>query len=75
MRKADELTDPKSCLSRARSDEWTFVLLGRDDASPTTIRFWAGERVRLGKNTWSDEQIIQALECAYRMEEERGAES
>jgi hypothetical protein len=30
MKKFDELTDPKSCMSRAREDEWTFVLLGRD---------------------------------------------
>lgn len=73
MRKADELTDPKSCMSRARDDEWTFVLLGRDATAPATIRFWASERVRLGKNTWFDEQIIAALDCAYQMEQERGA--
>jgi hypothetical protein len=66
--KREELTNPKSCMSKARDDELTFVLLERDDAAPTTIRFWAFERVRLGKNTQNDPQIREALECARRME-------
>jgi hypothetical protein len=60
MRKRDELTDPKSCMSRARDDEWTFVLLGRDLAAPVAVRAWIDERIRLGKNRPDDEQIVEA---------------
>ncbi len=49
MLKRDELADPTSCLNRARDDEMTFVLLGRDAAAPAAIRAWAEERIRLGK--------------------------
>lgn len=49
MRKRDELTDPNSCINRAREDEWTFVLLGRDKAAPVAVRAWVEERIRLGK--------------------------
>lgn len=71
MLKRKELTDPKSCMSRADDDEMTFVLLGRDLAAPATIRFWVAERIRLGKNTESDPQIVEALECAAWMERHR----
>lgn len=72
MRKCDELTDPKSCLSRAAGHEMTFVLLGRDAAAPETIRFWIRKRIELGKNLPTDPQITEALECAQQMEDERG---
>lgn len=72
MIKREELTNPASCMSRARDDEMTFVLLGRDAAAPATIRFWANERIRLGKNTASDPQIVEAFACAAAMEVERG---
>lgn len=71
MRKSRELTDPRSCMSRARDDEMTFVLLGRDAAAPATIRFWAAERIRLGKNKPDDPQILEALSCAEHMEAAR----
>lgn len=71
MIKRKELTDPKSCMSRADNDEMTFVLLGRDLAAPTAIRAWVAERIRLGKNTEQDAQIIEALECAEWMERHR----
>lgn len=60
MRKVDELTNPNSCLSKARSDEWTFVLLGRDRAACIAVRAWIEERIRLGKNTADDPQIQEA---------------
>jgi hypothetical protein len=60
MRKRDELTDPTSCMSRARDEEWTFVLLGRDRAAPVAVRAWIEERVRLGKNVRTDAQIVEA---------------
>lgn len=71
MRKQDELTNLKSCMSRARPDEMTFVLLGRDAAAPAAIRAWVAERMRLGKNQRDDEQIVEALECADAMDAER----
>ena len=60
MRKRDELTDPTSCVSRARDDEWLFVLLGRDRAAPVAVRAWINERIRLGKNKHDDPQIVEA---------------
>lgn len=71
MKKRDELTNPASCMSRAREDEWTFVLLGRDAAAPDTIRAWCQQRVALGKNTMEDAQIHEALACAAAMEAAR----
>lgn len=38
MIKSRELSDPNSCMSRAKDDEMTFVLLGRDAAAPQAIR-------------------------------------
>ena len=67
MRKRDELTNPASCMSRAKDDEMTFVLLGRDRAAPVAIRAWVEERIRLGKNKRNDPQILEALECAQKM--------
>jgi len=73
MRKRDELTNPNACMFRAGNDEMTFVLLGRDAAAPETIRFWAWERIRLGKNKPDDPQIQEALACAETMERERAS--
>lgn len=70
MRKSQELTDPRSCMSRALDNEMTFVLLGRDVAAPVAIRAWIEERIRLGKNTRDDSQILEALACADTMEGE-----
>ncbi len=73
MIKSEELQDPRSCLSRARNDEMIFVLLGRDIAAPAAIRAWVAERIRTGKNKWEDGQIVDAMQCAARMEEEERA--
>lgn len=71
MIKREELTNPKSCMSRAGDHEMTFVLLGRDAAAPAAIRAWIDERVALGKNMPSDEQILEAQHCADYMEQQR----
>lgn len=68
MIKRDELTNPESCMSRARDDEMTFVLLGRDKAAPLAIRSWVMERIRLGKNKPEDPQVMEALACAKAMD-------
>lgn len=71
MRKRDELSNPASCLARARDEEMLFVLLARDAAAPPAIRAWVKERIRLGKNREGDEQTTSALECAETMARER----
>lgn len=68
MIKSRELTDPFSCLNRAAGDEMCFVLLGRDAAAPVAIRAWIEERIRLGKNTADDSQILEAVACMERMQ-------
>lgn len=67
MLKRDELTNPNSCLNKARDDEMTFVLLGRDSAAAVTIRMWIEARILLGKNTRDDAQIREAEACAAEM--------
>lgn len=71
MRKRDELNDSESCLNKARDDEYIFVLLARDPAAPIALRAWVAERIRIGKNAPEDAQIVEALDCARRMELER----
>jgi hypothetical protein len=71
--KKEELSNPDSCMSRAKDDEMTFVLLARDAAAPSTIRVWCEHRIGLGKNVWNDPQILEALKCADEMERQRGS--
>lgn len=73
MRKRDELTDPNSCMSRAKDDEWTFVLLGRDTAATVAVRAWIQERIRLGKNKPDDPQIVEAEGWIQNVESEQVA--
>lgn len=70
MRKKDELSREHTCMQHAHPEEMVFVLLSRDAAAPVAIRAWVSERLRLGKNVETDEQIVEALECARVMEEE-----
>jgi hypothetical protein len=71
MIKREELTNPKSCMSRAADGEMTFVLLARDVSAPFAIRTWVAERIRRGKNKWDDPQILEAEHCADYMEQQR----
>jgi hypothetical protein len=70
MRKKDELSNKNTCTQTAHPDEMMFVLLSRDAAAPVAIRAWIAERLRLGKNTASDQQIVEAEACAQAMESE-----
>jgi hypothetical protein len=70
MRKKKELSEPGTCMDRAHPEEMTFVLVGRDPAAPATIRAWAEERIRLGKNERGDLQITEALNAANIMTDE-----
>lgn len=71
MIKSEELMNPASCMSKARPEEMTFVLLARDLCAPLAIRAWAEARIATGKNQRSDLQIIQAFDCARVMERQR----
>jgi hypothetical protein len=68
MLKSKELSDPNSCLNKAKPDERLFVLLARDPAAPEVIRYWIRRRLWIGKNKPNDPQILEALECARLME-------
>jgi hypothetical protein len=71
MIKFDEVHRRGSCLDMAFMDERLFVLLARDAAAPAAIRAWIAERIRLGLNKEGDTQIIEARDCAEKMEAER----
>ena len=71
MLKRDELSNPQSCMSRARDDEMTFVLLERDPATAITIRFWVMERLRIGKNSIDDSTIWNALRIAEEIDKSK----
>lgn len=67
MKKCDELSNPKSCLSKARNDERIFVLLERDEAAPAAVEAWATERVRIGKSREDDQEITEAKNWAHEV--------
>ncbi len=67
MKRLKEIQDPKSCLNKAYDQEMVFVLLARDAAAPVAIQAWINERIRLGKNTADDNQILDAYECILAM--------
>ena len=71
MIKKEELSNPNSCLNRARDDELVFVLLGRDPTTPAVIKYWMAERVRLGKNKWEDDQIREAAKVVRFLERKK----
>lgn len=66
--KLEHLANPNSCMNKANDEEIVFVLLARDEAAPICIDVWCMERIRLGKNTMEDAQIVEAMECAKQMQ-------
>lgn len=60
MRKSQELSDPTSCLNKARPNEMLFVLLGRDVSAVEAVRAWIDSRIAKGKNALDDPQIKEA---------------
>lgn len=62
---------PNDCHANALPHEETFTLLARDPAAPRAIYHWIHERVMIGKNRGHDPEIIEARECAQRMEQQR----
>lgn len=72
MRKSLELSDPNSCLHKARADELLFVLLERDAAAPDTIREWIRKRIELGLNVSTDDKIVEARQWIAQVEQALG---
>ena len=71
MRKRDELADPNSCINKAREDEWTFVLLGRDPSAEVAVRSWIEHRILIGKNKPDDPKIVEAEQWITNVRAER----
>lgn len=65
MIKVEEINNPNSCLNKAKDGEMLFVLLARDPAFASTVRFWIQERIRLGLNAEQDVKIQEAANCAH----------
>lgn len=61
----------EGCLSRALPHEMAFTLLGRDPAAGYAIRAWVQMRVMLAKNKLYDPEIVEALDCANAMDDQR----
>jgi hypothetical protein len=67
VKKIDELTDPESCLSKAKDDELIFVLLARDPCAASAVEHWIRERVRRGINKLSDAKIVSAIQWCQQV--------
>ena len=64
MKKLDEMTDPKSCLSKAADDEPVFVLRAKDKLAPGVVRMW----VELARGVHEPEKLEEATRLATLME-------
>lgn len=69
MKKAEELRNPKSCLSKAQSGEMIFVLRANDLLFAQTVRHWAA----MADGVHEEEKIAEALRCADAGEQWRDA--
>jgi hypothetical protein len=63
MKKRDELTDPRSCFSKAADDEPLFVLRAQDFTAPATILDWL-----LHNPDLPDDKHDEAIACIEAME-------
>lgn len=63
--KREELSNPKSCLSKAADDEPIFVIRAQDKYSSILVRLWIG-LARLGD--CSPYKIWEAETCAQTMD-------
>ena len=60
MTKRENIDNPDSCWNKAKDDDIVFILKDTDETMAATIRFWMGERLRMGLNILTDSKIIQA---------------
>lgn len=73
MTKNEVLADPNSCFNRAGPATRMFIGLDWDPAVPPMIRAWALERLKLGLNKQTDDQIISAFALADEIEQNLAA--
>ena len=64
MLKHYELSSPKSCLNKARTDEPVFVLRAKDPVAAMTIRHWA----TMSEDLQGKAKLQDALALADAME-------
>lgn len=67
--KAEELSNPNSCLSKAADDEPIFVLRAKDPLAADLVREWAMLAARHGEH--EDAKCVEALAHARHMEQWR----
>lgn len=68
MFKHEELADPCSCWNKAGDNTFVFILIDMDEAMAATMRFWIGERIRLGLNKPGDFKLLCAEQKAEQVE-------
>lgn len=59
---------PYDCYTKALPNEEMFVLLARDRLAPAVVRYWIELKIANGHDK-DDPKMIEAGECADRMEE------
>lgn len=64
MKKSDELKSPKSCLSKAASDEPLFVLRAKDPLAAQVVRLWAA----MALDVHEEDKIAEAERIAKDMD-------
>jgi hypothetical protein len=75
MLKAQELSDPESCLNKAKSDEPVFTLRAHDITFSEMLAHWVYLRtVKYRKNLPGDMQIWEARMLAVEGEKYRESE-
>lgn len=67
MLKQLELSNPKSCLNKARADEPVFVLRAKDRLAAMTVRHW----IAMSEGLHEPDKLEEAEELAQKMEEWR----
>lgn len=60
MIKANEVSNPNSCLNKAHEKELIFVIREADAAAADTIAFWIKRRMELGLNDEGDDKLYEA---------------
>ncbi len=66
MRKADEVSNANSCLSKAADNEPLFVLRAQDKLAPIVVRIWAILAEQHGTDL---EKVHEAKRLAFEMEQ------
>lgn len=74
MIKTKELSDPTSCLNKAKDEHLLFVMNGdTDESAPGSVRDWVRRRISSGKNKITDAKIVEALAWADTAEAKQAA--